>query len=51
MNITKHLMEKKLEFLEKELRRVEMKIEMLTQWRREISDRIAQLCKQPTTGA
>jgi hypothetical protein len=51
MNIAKHLMEKKLEFLEKEFRRIETKIEILTQWRREISDMIAQLCKQPTTGA
>jgi len=45
MNVAKHLMEKKLEFLEKELRRIEMKIEMLSDWRREISGRIAQLCK------
>jgi chromosome segregation ATPase len=46
--ITKSLLEKKLEFSEKELERLEMKIEILSNWLNETNDRISQFCQQTT---
>ena len=48
MYITKTLLEKRLEFLERELKRIEMKMEILSNWLNEINDRIARFCQQTT---
>jgi|GEM_PF-1368284 len=48
MYITKTLLEKRLEFLERELERIEMKTGILSNWLNEINDRIARFCQQTT---
>jgi len=48
MYITKTLLEKRLEFSERELERIEMKIEILSNWLSEVNDRIARFCQQAT---
>ena len=48
MYITKTLLEKRLEFSERELERIEMKIGILSNWLSEVNDRIARFCQQAT---
>lgn len=44
--ITMSLLEKKLEFLEKEYQRIETKIEILSNWLNEVNEKISKNCQQ-----
>jgi len=48
MYIKKSLLERMLKFLESELKKIELKIKILSNWLREVDEKIAEFCQQPT---